>query len=320
VLAAAMHFAQGAIDPAHPETLQVLPASLVTNVAYLVVTVAMTCGVIALGVRRGIERLSVVALPVFFLLLVVLIARVLTLDGALAGLRVYLLPELENFTPQAGLAALGQAFFSLGLGGTMMITYGSYLRRESSIPATAIGTAAADVGAALLAGLIIVPAVIAFGLDLAGGPALMFDVMPEVLVRMPAPRLLGVVFFGAIFLVGLLSLVAAYEVIVAAASDAWGWSRRRAMQAVLGVQVVLGLPALLIGDYIAWSDLVWGTTMQPVGSALGVIAVGWCLGRARALEEMAGHSHLPVHSFLFYWIKYVLPAGIIVMLLYGWFG
>ncbi len=216
------------------------------------------------------------------------------------------------------MAAMGQALFSLGVSGTMMVVYGSYLRRDASIPAVAGGTAFADVAAALMAGLIVVPAVLAFGSGLDQGVPLRFVTMPEVFGGMPAGNLVGAAFFGAILILGLLSLIGAYEVVAIGAEDALGWRRRRTVSLRFVVQLVLSLPALLVADYVKYSDLIWGTTMMPLGSVLAILAVAWCLGRAAALEQLRRATRLPVPVFLFYWIKYVLPVGIVGMLVYGW--
>lgn len=151
----------------------------------VVITLAASCLSLYFGVKNGIERVSKLVLPLFFLLFVVLMVRSLTLEGAMEGVRYYLLPRLDQFTSRTVLAAMGQAFFSLGLGGTFMVIYGSYMRREEQIPRTAVFTVLADVSAALLAGFIVVPAVFAFDIDMASGPSLLFVVMPEVFQRLP---------------------------------------------------------------------------------------------------------------------------------------
>lgn len=292
-----------------------LLASPGRQLAFLAVTVTVAAVALASGVRRGIERVSRAVLPIFFVLFAALTVRVLTLPGALEALAGYLTPRWELLSGEVVLAALGQAFFSLALGGTFMVIYGSYLDRRQRLTGEAVATAATDVAAALLAGLLVVPAVLAVGLDMASGPSLMFEVMPEVFARMPGGGLFGTVFFLAIFLVALLSLMAAYEVIVGALTDHLGWSRRRAVWTVAGGEVVLGVPALFSLDYLEWSDFLWGSTMQPLGGALAVIAFLWSAGRARALEEI-GPAAAPRPLYL--WVKWVVPGGILATLAYGW--
>lgn len=296
-----------------------LSGEFATNFMFVVMTVALGCGSLLLGVRNGIERISKLALPLFFGLFIVLIVRALTLDGAMTGLRELLVPRWRNFAPSTALAALGQAVFSLGVGGMFMVAYGSYMRSAEDIPRNAMATAAADVVAALMAGLIVFPAAFALNVPIDSGPALLFSVMPEVFAKMPAGGWFGAAFFFSIFIVALLSLTAAYEVIVAALADGLGWSRTRSLTIVFVSQILLSLPALLIGSYIAVSDLIWGSTMQPIGAVIAVVALTWSLGQTRALDEMRRNSVLPIPTWLFYWLKFVVPTGILVTLGYGWF-
>lgn len=281
----------------------------------LVATVLAACLVLHLGVRRGIERISRAVLPAFFLLFLVLLGRSLTLPGALPALGSFLAPDWSQISGQTVLAALGQAFFSLALGGTFMVVYGSYLERDDPLPRDAAATALTDASAAVLAGLVIVPAVLALGLDLASGPSLMFVVLPQVFARLPLGELFGFLFFLSVFLVALLSLMAAYEVVVEALVHHLGWTRRRSLVAVAGSQLLLAVPALVVPGYIAWSDFVWGSTMQPLGGAVAVIALAWCLGRSRALKAV-GVEEVP--RWLLGWVRWGIPAGIFSTLAYGW--
>ena len=175
-----------------------------------------------------------------------------------------------------------------------MVVYGSYMRAEENIPRTAVLTATADVGAALMAGLIVVPAALALGVSLKTGVPLLFEVMPEVFQKMPAGSFWGALFFGSIFLVAMLSLIAAYEVVTAAVIDGLGWSRARVLSTLLVVELLLAIPALTISRYIEFSDLIWGSTMQPVGAALAVVAMTWSVSRANALQELRANATMPV--------------------------
>ena len=106
---------------------------------------------------------------------------------------------------------------------------------------------------------------------------------------------------------------------MASAAENWlGWSRARTVAVLLVVQVPLSIPAVLSDGYIGYSDLIWGTTMQPLGSGLAIVALIWCIGRAKAMQEIARASRLPMHTLLFYWLKYVIPTGVVVTLAYGW--
>ncbi len=323
VLAWVLHFAVGLAWKAVQTTasapnVEAFTASAAAQCLYVLITICLGCAILLGGARSGIERVSKAALPIFFLIFVLLIVRSLTLDGADAGLRTFLVPRWRDFRGSTALAAFGQAYFSLGLGGTFMVVYGSYMRSDVELPKTALLTGLMDAGAAIMAGLIVVPAAAAAGVPLASGWPLMFKVMPEVFQNMPAGNLFGSLFFFSVFVVAMLSLIAAYEVIVAAASDALAWPRRRTLWLILFVEVILAVPAIVYPKYIAYSDFIWGSTMQPVGSALSVVAMAWCLGRAKTLGELRANSSLPVPTWLYYWIKFGIPVGIASTLIYGW--
>lgn len=295
-----------------------LAGSFDTQCLFMLISVLLACASLYFGVKRGIEQLSKLVLPLFFLLFAVLVVRALTLDRAVDGLRELLVPRWENLSGTTALAALGQAFFSLGLGGTFMVVYGSYMRNDQNIPTTAILTAGADLAAALMAGLIVVPAALAFAIPLHSGPSLMFEVMPQVFERMPAGSFFGTIFFLSVFLVATLSLMAAYEVLIAGLFDALGWPRSRSLIVIALTVAVLAIPAMLSLNYVEYSDFIWGTTMQPVGGVLGVVALAWFVGRAKTLDELRRNSRLPIPLWLFYWIKWGIPPGILITLVYGW--
>jgi len=320
VLQEAAAFTRAVFSGAAPTGFDEMTASPGRQIPALVATVGLGCGLIWFGVQRGIQRASQVIVPLFFLLFLAILARVLTLDGAAEGLIGFLRPDLTKFTPNSALSALGQVVFSLGVGGMFMVLYGSYMRRDEDIPRGALGTVLVDVSAALLAGLIVIPAVLAFDIDpeQAGGPGLLFDVMPSVFAEMPAGTAFGAMFYLSVFIVAMLSLIAAYETVVAALVDGRGWTRRRALATVFVSQIALAAPAYIWAGYIEESDFIWGSTMQPLGAALAVIATAWCIGRGALLEELRRNSRLPVPGWLVLWMRWVAPIAILTILLFGW--
>jgi NSS family neurotransmitter:Na+ symporter len=290
------------------------------NVVVTGVTFLGIGGVVYLGVRKGIEAVSKLAMPLVFLSLLLVIARSVTLPGAGAGLRFYLLPDLSKIDGPAVLAAMGQVFFSLSLGGTFFLLYGSYLREDENIPVTAVKTAFGDMSAALLAGLAVLPAVFAMGVEPTSGPSLLFVTLPGVFGAMPGGSLAGGLFFSAFFVAAFLSAVAAMEVLVDGARHYFGWSRGRAVAVLAAVDFLAAFPSMASSSLLMWNDRVWGSTMQPVGSALTLVALGWFVGRGRALPEVNQGSSVRIGSFWIFWIRWVVPAAIVVILLYGWWG
>lgn len=280
--------------------------------------VALVALVLILGIKQGVERVSAVGMPLLFALLLVLIARSLTLPGAGAGLRYYLMPDFSRIDAGVVAAALGQVFFSLSLGGTFMVTYASYLPDDVDLRRGALSIGLGETLAAVLAGFVIVPAAVALGLEMTSGPPLTFVTAPSIFARIPAGAFFAGLFFGALFFAAFLSDVAAFEVLVAGASDELGWSRRAAIIVFCGAALLLAVVPMLSLEYILKSDLFWGSTMQPLGSALALAGLGWIVARGKALAEInKGARGRPVGRLWLIWIRYVVPIGIVIILVLG---
>ncbi len=280
--------------------------------------VALAVVVLSMGVRNGIERVSSVGMPILFALLLVLILRTVTLPGAREGLAYYLLPDVSQITPGVFTAALGQVFFSMSLGGTFMLTYATYLPDDTDIARSAVGIGVGETLAAILAGLVIVPAAVVFGLELSSGPPLTFVTAPNIFAHLPAGSVFALLFFGLLFFAAFLSAVAAFEVLITAAVDEFGWPRGRAVVVICAAALGAGTISMFSLEYILTSDLVWGSIMQPVGSALTLVALAWVIGMRRGLEEINRGADRPLAGKLwFLWVKYVVPLGIAVILALG---
>jgi NSS family neurotransmitter:Na+ symporter len=283
-----------------------------------VIVIVLMAAVLFLGIRRGVERVSKVGMPILFVLLLILVVRSVTLPGAGEGLRYYLLPDFSQMNAGVIAAAVGQVFFSLGLGGTFVVTYASYLPATINLKRTALTIGFGETLASVLAGFVIVPAAVAFGLELSSGPQLTFVTAPGIFAHMPAGAAFAGLFFGLLFFAAFLSDVAAFEVLVAAVRDEFGWARPQAV-------LLFGIGTLLLGsvgmaslDYVLTSDLLWGSIMQPVGSVLALIALGWVVGRGRLLEEVnRGNDGRKVGWLWVAWLKYVIPSAIVIILVLG---
>ena len=164
------------------------------------------------------------------------------------------------------------------------------------------------------------PAAFALGVEPASGPPLVFFTLPRVFAAMPGGEFFGPVFFLALFLAAFLSALAALEVIVNSAVPWTGWSRRTVVGAAVALQIPLALPSMVSSDYLGWSDLIWGSTMQPIGSALTLIGLGFFVSRGRALAEASRGSAKPLGGLWLFWIRWVIPAAIVVVLFWGWSG
>lgn len=286
-------------------------SSLALQSAFTALVLLAQAMVLLRGLRAGIERASRVLTPILFGSLLLLIARSVTLPGSGVGLRWYLAFEPGSVTAAVALAALGQVVFSLALGGTFMVTYGSYLPRESDVRVDAVWTVAGDTAAGLLAGLALFPAVFALGLEPGSGPGLLFATVPELFRRLPGGVLFGPLFFGSLAGAALLSGIAAYEVLVAGVGDALGWTRTRAVRAVGLAAFALAIPPMInLRIFVPW-DLTFGSGAQTFGALLAVVAAGWAMRRADLLRQLAGDRPGLLDRLLVHWLRLVIPATVL---------
>ena len=214
------------------------------SIPWHIVAIALTALILILGVSGGIEKISKFMMPTFFILFVIIAARVFFLPGSAEGYAYLLKPDWSYLAnPKTWIYAMGQAFFSLSINGAGMLIYGSYMRRDEDIIKHAGYTAVLDTIAALLAGFAIIPAVFAFGIDPTSGPSLMFVTLPQVFQQMPAGRLFAILFFISVFFAGITSLVNMMEACSEALSDRLHFSRTTA---VVTISVIIfrriGLP------------------------------------------------------------------------------
>ncbi len=310
-------FAQLASPVATVDASRILPpASGFSEVSFGLQIVMTTlvlgteAAVILAGVRGGIERASRWIMPVLFASLLLLIARSLTLPGSGAGVRWLLAFRPADVTASVTMAALGQVVFSLALGGTFMVTYGSYLAERATLRADAAITVAGDTVAGLLAGLGIFPAVFALGMKPNAGPGLLFATLPHVFARIPGGWIFGFLFFGSLAGAALLSGIAAYEVLVVGLADSLGWTRRRAVWTVGALALVLAIPPMVnLEVFVPW-DLTFGSGGQTFGAVLAVITVGWCMSRGDLLTQLGGERLTSMDRFLAGWLRWVIPAAV----------
>ncbi len=273
--------------------------------------------VIGRGLNRGIEHLSRLVMPGFALVMLYLIFNALALPGAFAALGAFLRPDFAALGARDIFAALGQAFFSLGLGGTFHVVYGSYLTAGQRLPGSALATALGDTAAALLAALFIVPTALVFSLDLAEGPGLIFSTLPHLFARLPAGGWLGAAFLFALAGVALLSNIAALEVAAAALRRNHPERQGRILAAIFAIEAVLILPSAYDNGLIGLLDLIFGSGMQVLGSLLALVALGWALGRERAAAALFGKLPNRWQRGYTAWIRWMIPL-VLAAIMIGW--
>ena len=288
------------------------PRSLALQMA-CTAAVTLSCAFVLLrGLRSGIERASRIVIPTLCLILLVLIGRSLTLPNASAGVEWYILKfQLSDLTPRVMMAAIGHTVFSLSLGGTFMVVYGSYLTDKDSLSANAWWTTFGDTFSGLLAGLAIFPAVFALGLEPNSGPGLIFATLPRVFAAIPLGWLFGLLFFLGLLGAGYLSGLAAFEVLVAGLTDNTRLSRRTVVWLVAGVVFVVSIPPMINNRiFVPW-DLTFGSGMQTLGALVAVLTVGWAMDRTEAIRSLSTDGRRPVPLWLYFWIRWVIPGALV---------
>ncbi|RMF59087.1 MAG: sodium-dependent transporter [Calditrichaeota bacterium] len=279
-------------------------------------TLVVSLYVIYRGLNKGIEWVSKLFVPFFAAAMVYLVVSAFSLEGAGREFLAFLKPDFAALKPSHVFAALGQAFFSLGLGGTFLLIYGSYLKEDQEIPRAAIMTGLGDAGAALNASLFIIPSILVFGLDLTSGPKLIFYTLPRLFSVMPAGQLLGSLFLVALSMVAFLSDVAALEVLVGGLNDGFTakWTRTRIIVVVGLLEALLMLPSALHPNLIGVLDLVFGSGMQIFGSTLAVIGLTWGLGKMTAVRQIFDRPAGRWHEVFYFWLRWVIPGTLLLIL------
>lgn len=300
-------------------------ASAIEPVLWQAVMLMMTGLVVVRGVKDGIERINVYLMPFLVVIVVAMAGYALTLPGSGGGVDFLIAPDWQAFTrPSVYLTALGQAFFSLGLGVAVFVTYGGYLNRATPIPSSAVAVAVGDTAFALVAGVAIFGTVFALGGDPAAGPRLAFVTLPQLLLELPGGRWIGIVFFFLLSAAALTSMVALFEVPVAALTSRLGWGRPKAVGVLVAVLFALGLPLAL--SYGPLAGLGWSGTplldavdqsvsnlLLPVSGLVIAVLVGWRIERQRALSAVDLGPGLLGTAWLWS-IRFFAPVTILLIL------
>ncbi len=291
---------------------------------------AFTGAIVIAGIKNGIEKYSKILMPVLLMILLLLCARSVTLDGASKGFEFLFKPDFSKLTREAILAALGHAFFSLSLGMGTLITYGSYLKKNENLVPLAIQITIADTVIALLAGIAIFPAVFAFGIEPTAGPSLVFVTLPNVFQHMPLGNFFCVLFFLLLFIAALTSSISILEVVVAHLVEDFNISRKPAAIAITIVMILFGIPSSLsFGSLSGLSvfglsffdlvDHIASNFLLPLGGLCIVLFVGWQLKPGDVKDELSNGGtietgYLKIFLFL---TKIVAPIAIAAIFFHG---
>ncbi|MCR5014671.1 MAG: sodium-dependent transporter [Bacteroidales bacterium] len=300
------------------------------NVVWQAVFIFLTAFVVFGGVAKGIERYSKILMPLLVLILVVLAVRSITLPGGVDGLAFVFKPDFSKINGSVLIRALGQAFFSLSMGMGVLITYGSYIKKDDNMVSSAVSVVFADTLVAVLAALVIFPAAFSFGIQPTAGMGLVFNTLPMIFNQMSGGYFFCIIFFVLLAVAALTSTISLLEVIVAYLMEEMHLSRRWATVIAaagcmaVGVFASLSLQTgtrLTIGGMTFFDslDFVSSNIMLPLGAFFIVIFVGWVLGKTAFFDEITngGRLKLSVKGVIYFIIKFLAPLAIAIIFVTG---
>ena len=304
---------------------------LICHTAFLLVSTL----IVVVGIKDGIEKFSKIMMPLLFVIVIVIAVYALTLPGAGKGVDYLFNPDFSKINGQSIAAALGQAFFSLSLGFGTIMTYASYVDKKENVLFQSTATAVSDLMFALIAGLAIMPAVFAFGLNPQSGPSLVFETLPYVFGQMPAGGFVAILFFVALLVAALTSSISMLEVAVAYLVEEKKFSRISACITLFVICWVIGalcslsfgpLSHVQIGgrSIFDFFDNLSSNILMTLGSLLTVLFVGWKLKKTDVYDEFTNGETLSrnvkIFGVLWFLIRYICPLAIISIFLYGLLG
>lgn len=297
---------------------------------WFIVFAILVLVVIYMGVENGIERVSKFVMPILVVLAVVICIYSVTRPGALAGVKYLFIPNFKNFSIMTIVTAMGQMFYSLSIAMGILITFGSYVKREVSIEESTEQVEIFDTAIAILASLMIIPAVFAFsGGDqgtLNAGPSLMFITMPKIFASMGFGRVIGVLFFALVLFAAVTSAIALTESAVSTFSDEFGWSRKFGVNIMAVIMIILGsLSSLgngplanikIIGmQFLDFFDFITNSVMMPIAAfATCVLVVKYMTIATLEAEVEQGDHPFRRKAIFRFMIRFLCPAFVVIIL------
>lgn len=301
-------------------------------IGWFLLYLGLTAIIVLFGVEKGIEKVSKIMMPVLVVLTLAIAIYVMCMPGAMEGVKYYVVPDFSKFSVNTVLAAMGQLFYSMSLAMGIMITYGSYMKKDVNIESSVHSIELFDTGIAFLAGMMVIPAVFACGnpdADLAeAGPTLMFVVLPRVFNTLGnvVGSVFGATFFLLVFFAALTSSISLMETVVSIFRDKFGWGRKFTCVVVFLLCLVLGIPSSL-GEG-AWSAISLGgmtilemfdfstnSVIMPIVALLTCIFVGYVLKPSVLSEEIALTGKFKKRRMFEVIIKYIAPVCILLILI-----
>lgn len=303
-------------------------ASPVEPVIWMAVFVLIAAVVLLGGVKEGIERAGKVMMPLLVILIIGLVIYSMTLPGAVEGFKYLLIPDFSRFSIMGVVAAMGQMFYSMSLGMAIMIVYGSYMKKDEDISACVGHIEIFDTAIAILAAMMIVPAVYVFsgqeGLS-AAGPSLMFITLPQVFASMRVGNVVGAVFFVLVLFAALTSIISLMEAVISALMDHFHWKRKMTVIIVAAGTIIIGIaPSLGFGMWSTFTiaglqildfmDFISNYILMPLNTCFTCVLIGWILKPSYIKEEVELSGTFKRESMYNIMVKYIAPVFTIAIL------
>ena len=325
----------GAAQAADPNFFNQYISQPVEPIFWFVLFIGITFLIVLLGVEKGVEKASKFMMPVLAVLSVIIAIFTVTMPGSLDGVLYYITPDFSNFSGTTILAAVGQLFYSMSLAMGIMITYGSYMKKDVHIESSVHQIELCDTGFALIAGLMIVPAFYVFSggnaSEMNAGPGLMFQTLPQVFERMSGgipwlSNVIGCIFFILVFFAALTSSISLMETIVSILCDKLKLTRLKACLLVGIGALLIGLPSCL--GFSIWSgvtflgsmtildffDFLSNSVLMPIVAFLTCIFVGYVIGAKSISEEVGLNGKFKMERLFTVMIKYIAPICLVAIL------
>lgn len=282
------------------------------------------------GVKNGIERSSKIMMPILVVLAILVVIYSVTRPGAIEGVKYFLIPNFENFSIMTIVAAMGQMFYSLSIAMGILYTYGSYLEKDVDIEKSTKQVELFDTAIAILAGLMVIPAVFAFSTEAAeslqAGPSLMFITLPKVFASMGAGTVAGILFFLLVFFAALTSAISLLETSVSSLSQQFNISRNKAIVIMVFVMLIFGTTSCLgygVWDFISifgmafldFYDFLTNSIMMPIAALATCILIIKVVGFQKVIDEIKISSPFKREKMYVFFMKYLAPFFLVIILL-----
>ena len=279
----------------------------------------LTALIVLAGVDKGIGRFAKITMPVLFVTMILILYRSVTMPGAEAGVRYLLHPDFSRLTARGIASALGQAFFSMSLGVGVILTYSSYMRKDENLLVSGTLTAFFDALFAMIAGMAIMPAVFAAGLQPGAGPSLVFETLPVIFSGMGP--IVPILFFASILIAALTSSISLYEVGVAFLVEQKGLCRKAATWIIFAFAWALGVCCALLPKVFAFCDRLTSNYLMVFGAFVFAMLVGWRMDKETVRREFTNEGTLKGNARLFpafyLLVRYVAPLVILAIFLFN---